>query len=221
METWRVETDLGLLQLAKHRPRAALGHLARALERCPERRTADLARVLFYLGVTMRKLGMMNPALRSWIACQKLTKRGLGSKMLDRYANAYGMEKQPSADEDDWQAFRSVQVRRYLRGRTGERFQSSAEAGLVTDLIRDRWRVLRAEHDLGQMSPADKCALFRGVGVEVPWGGKDQAGPAIAVSFPLQRRVAFGDRCPCGSGRSFGSCCGRTLGADEMACGVF
>ncbi len=221
METWRVETDLGLLKLAKHRPRAALGHLARALESCPERRTADLARVLFYLGVTMRKLGMLNPALRSWIACQRLTKRGHGSKMLERYANAYGMEKQPSADEDDWQAFRSVQVRRYLRGRAGGRFQSSAEVGLVTDLVRDRWRELQGSHDLTRMSPADKCALFRAVTVDLPWVHVGEQGPAIPIAFPLRPRAAFDARCPCGSGRPFGACCGRTVGADEIACGVF
>jgi hypothetical protein len=216
MEAWRIETDLGLLDLARHRPRSALGHLANAVKGCPERRTAELARILFYLGVTMRKLGCTNPALRSWIAGHRLVKRGLAGKMLARYANEYGMERQESADEDDWQAFLSVQLGRYLGARPAGTFQSEPERRLVTDLIRSYWIDLRKRYDLAVMCAADKCALFRRVRVEFPSVVRAHDASAIQVNFPAGRRVGPDDRCVCGSGRAFRECCGRTKGLDEL-----
>lgn len=216
METWQREADLGLLELKRHRPRAALGHLDHALRVCPESRGAELARIFFYLGVTLRKLGFANPALRSWIASQKLEKRGLGGKMLGRYANEYGMARQDSGEEDDRQAFYSLQEGRYLRSRRGQQFQSETERRLVEALIHSHWEELRSNHDLRRMAPGTKRELFRCVVIELPAYVGAHGDGTIAVDFPHGRRICPEDRCTCGSGRPFGACCGRIRGLDEL-----
>jgi hypothetical protein len=220
MEPWRMEEDLGLLELSRHRPRSALGHLANAVKGCPERRSRELARILFYLGVTMRKLGLTNPALRSWIAGQRLVKRGLAGKMLARYANEYGMERQVCSEADDWQAFSCVHLGRYLGARATGAFQSQAERHLVTELIRSHWDDLRNSHDLPAMGAAAKCALFRSCRVPFPSVVHAYDHGAIPVDFVTGRRVGMDDRCVCGSGRAFRTCCGRIPGADEPPIGT-
>jgi hypothetical protein len=220
MKAWQIEADLGLLELSRHRPRSALPHLARALRDCPERRGAELARILFYLGMTMRKLGFANPALRSWLVSQRLSKRGLGSRMLARYANEYGMERQGSTAEDDWQAFYSVQARRYLQTRAGNAFQSVSEERLVAELIRSHWEALCGRFNLAGLAPSEKCSLFRGVRIELPAFVAADGDLPIVVDFAHGRRVGLEDRCICGSGLVFRACCGRIEGVDELIHGT-
>jgi hypothetical protein len=219
MDAWRIEVDLGLLELARHRPRVALGHLEHALRGCPERRSADLARIFFYLGITLTKLGLAGPAIRSWMSSQRLAKRGLGRRMLNRYANEYGMVRRSCPGQDDWHAFYSVHVGRYLRSRPGHAFQSPVERALVGELIEARWDRLRHKHDLRNMSTAEKCAVFRGVSIDLPAFVVAHEQATIAVNFPEKRRVSGGERCGCGSGRPYASCCGRIAGLDEVICG--
>jgi hypothetical protein len=221
MDTWRREVDLGLLALKRHRPRVALSHLDQALRGCPEARGAELARMLFYLGVTLRRLGLANPAVRSWIACQKVAKRGYGGKMLDRYANEYGMDRQGSSDEDDRLAFAAVHMGRYLRSRSGRQFQSQTEKRLVGALIHSHWEELLREHDLSRMTASAKCELFRSVTIELPAFVGVHDDRRIVVDFACGRRVFEEDRCSCGSGRPFGACCGRIQGTDGLVTGSF
>ena len=206
---------MGLHDLSRHKPRSALHHLSTALKLCPEQRGCEMARILFYLGMTMRKLGLRDPSIRSWSAAQRIRKRGFGRKMLGRYTNAYGMERQTTTEEDDWQAFRSVQLRRYLRSRKKRRFRNGTEAALLNEIVHRKWEDLRRTRHLSAMSSADKSALFKSLQIDVAHGQEP-----IPVSFATGKRVAFDDRCPCGSGRSYGSCCGRTEGVEEYTTGT-
>ena len=220
MEVWKRETEHGLSCLSKHEPAEALRHFGKALELCPESRGTDLSRILFYLGVVFRKLGLRNSAIRSWIASQRLHKRGFTRKMLSRYANEYGMERQATSEEDDWLAFRAVQAARYLRGRQQMQFNHRGEERLISDLIRGYWKELLGRVDLSDLPATEKAGVFRDVHIDFPSVVLDEP-EGIPVNFFTGRKIEHSDRCCCGSGLSFGACCGRTPGMDELQSGVF
>lgn len=221
MQDWNRETEHGLMSLSRHDPQHALRHFGEALRLCPEDRCGDLSRILFYLGIAFRKLGLQNPAIRSWVASQKLRKRGYTRKMLTRFSNEYGMERQATPAQDDWLAFRSVHTARYLRARQRMGFASAEEALLITELIRSYWVDLGKRVDFARMDATDKSRLFREVRISFPtlMPRRDEHG--IAVNFHTGRRMAYGDRCPCGSGLPYGACCGRTPGIEELQSGAF
>ena len=220
MHAWNRESEHGIACLSRHEPQAALRHFGKALELCPENRTTDLWRILFYLGIVFRKLGLRNSAIRSWVASQKLHKRGYTRKMLLRFSNEYGMEKQATPEQDDWLAFRAVHTARYLRGKKRTRFTHRGEERLITDLIRCYWDDLGETVDLEEKSATEKGRLFREVRIEFPAMVLEEER-RIPVNFYTGRRMEYGDRCRCGSGLPYGACCGRTPGMDELRSGVF
>ena len=215
METWRLESELGFIELSRHRPRQALAHFGRAMSACPERRCAELARILFYLGITLQKMGFSDQALRSWLVSQKLQKRGFTRKMLERYANGYGMTRQSSREEDDWQAFYAIHAGRYLSKRAAQSFGSEQERRWMADLIRSHWDELRSTRDLEGMSDGEKSRLFRRMAIPFPSFVSVADRGVIPVDFARRRRVAMEDRCPCGSGLRYCACCGRIPGPEQ------
>ena len=131
--------DKGLDALARHRPAEAVRSLQAALEDCPPSRSKDLYRICFYLGIALRASGIPQSAIKSWISCQRLNKRGHSRKMLSRFTNCYGMDPQDTSEADDWQAFSSIQTARYLLCKNKRTFSTLAEQDMIRDLIRDTW----------------------------------------------------------------------------------
>ena len=93
MDTWKLHFKKGKESLAKHCPRNALRELQIALEQCPTKENSSLAKIMFYIGITLKKLGAPNGAVKSWVVAQKLNKTGYSAKMLKRFVNEYGMTK--------------------------------------------------------------------------------------------------------------------------------
>ena len=112
--SWSLHFDRGVGALSHHRPADAVKSLQRALEIVLPSRPHDLYRVCFYLGIALRGLGFSQSAIKSWMSCQRLNKRGHTRKMLSRFTNCYGMERQDTREADDWQAFLPIQTARYL-----------------------------------------------------------------------------------------------------------
>ncbi len=216
--------DKGLGYLAHHRPAEAVKSLQKALEFCPPSRSQELYRVCFYLGIGLRRLGFSQSAIKSWISCQRLNKRGPTRKMLSRFTNCYGMERQETSEADDWQAFLSIQTARYLLGKNKRTFSTAAEQDMIGDLIRDSWETLRKQRLLDGKSGCEKLEAFRSVRIVFPTvtHAEPRCGaPVIAVNFQTQKKVGLNDRCSCGSGLPFILCCGRTPGKEEVLSGIF
>jgi hypothetical protein len=215
--------DRGLGMLSRHNPLEAARCLEQALAGCPPERSADLHRICFYLGIALRQAGHSQTAIRSWLSCAHLKKRGRSRRMLERMVNGYGMARQPSEGGDDWQAFLAIQLSRYLATRSKRVFSTAAERDMVTDLIRDYWRGVERSGELAGKDPCRKREHFRAMRIVFPTVvlPESGAGTLLAVDFRTQRRVFDGQRCFCGSGLPYATCCGRTVSGEELAAGPY
>jgi hypothetical protein len=221
---WARHYDRGLGSLARHRPAEAVKALQTALEECPPSKSRDLYKICLFLGVALQRVGFPQSAIKSWISCQRLNKRGPTRKMLSRYTNCYGMERQGSSEADDWQAFSSIQTVRYILGKNKRTFSTRAEQDMIRDLIKDSWNELRRTTDFSTMSGCEKLEAFRAVRIVFPTvvlAEPHLDGPVITVNFQTKQKVGLTDRCSCGSGMPFMLCCGRTPGKEELLSGSF
>jgi uncharacterized protein YchJ len=222
MECWKGDFHRGIHALARHDPAAAAMYLSRALKECPVSSRRSLSRLLFYLGVALQRLGLSNSAIRAWIASQRSRKLRRNRELLQRYANPYGMAKQGCDDLDDWQAFYSLQLTRYLRGFNKRTLTSATERSMLQEIIRERWTALKQSGVLEGRSPEEKSVVFRATRIDYPlFYMSDEKDPVLQVNFETGKKFRPGDRCFCGSGLPFLACCGRTPGEDELSIGIF
>jgi len=222
--SWSTNYKRGLRSLSRHRPAEAVRAMQKALEECPPSRTQELYRICFFLGIALRRIGYPQSGIKSWVSCQRLNKHGPTRKMLSRLTNSYGMDRQTSTAADDWQAFSSIQIARYLLCKNKRTFSTLAEQDMITDLIRDSWAGLGRSGTLAGKSSCEKIEAFRGARIVFPSIVATEPhvnGPVISVKFQTQRKVALTDRCSCGSGMLFVLCCGRTPGKEELLSGHF
>lgn len=219
METWERHFKKGKDNLSRHSPRNALKELQIALEECPAKENRNLAKVMFYLGITLKKLGVPNGAVKSWVIARKLNKTGYSAKMIKRFVNEYGMTKQESSYQDDWKAFHAIQLSKYLELKIGGEISDPAERDAITELIWDSWNRLCDLYTLHELSTEEKIEYFHGVKIFFPIEGNQENSrrfSCIHVDFHEKQRISTSDRCSCGSGLLFGQCCGRTPGEDEL-----
>lgn len=221
---WSMHFDRGLGSLARHKPADAVHSLQIAMERCPPSESRELYRICLFLGVALKRMGFSQSAIKSWISCQRLNKRGHTRKMLARLTNGYGMERQASAEQDDWQAFSSIQIARYLMGKNKRTFSTMAEKDMITDLIRDSWTSLQHSGDLAGKSTCQKMEHYHRVLIVFPSTQHAESptnAPVIGVNFQTKKKLDLEERCPCGSGLPFMLCCGRTPANEELLTGIF
>jgi hypothetical protein len=221
---WGIYFDKGLGSLARHQPAQAIHFLQMAMEKCPASHSRELYRICLFLGVALKRTGFCQSAIKSWISCQRLNKRGHTRKMLARLTNSYGMERRDNQQEDDWQAFASIQTARYLMGKNKRTFSTLAEKDMISDLIHDHWLVLSNSGELERRSSCEKLSYFRKVTIVFPTAGLPEQRPdsqVIGVNFQTQRKVEFDEKCLCGSGLPFVLCCGRTPANEELLSGIF
>lgn len=215
----------GVRELARHNPEGALKRFETALNSCPVEEHDDLERIFYYLAFALLRLGRPNGAVRSFRAATRLRKHpGHSAKMLRRFVNDYGMVRQESCELDDWRAFYSIHLERYLRSKRTRRVTSDAESDMIRDLIHDYWKRIATEGLLAGRSAQEKLRLFRSVNIIFPFYVMHTDLPddkIIPVDFLSKSRLGGADRCRCGSGIPFMMCCGRTHGADELTHGTF
>ncbi len=193
------------------------------MAKCPVGRSQELGKILFFLGITLKKLGMSSCALKSWSAARRLDKHNFSDKFLERFTNMYGMVRQDTPELDDWNAFYSVQLAKYLSMKRSKKLGTDAEKDMIWELISEGWSDLCASVDLDSMTGLEKLSLFRRHRIVFPTFSvatqMDEA--AIPVDFVRKRRINFDDQCFCGSGLPYKLCCGRIPGKDELVGGIF
>ncbi len=223
MENWQLHLKKGKDLLLQNRPDIALKEFHQALEGCPVEESRQLSKILFYIGVVLKKVGVPNGALKSWLMAQKITKNDINTRMIKRYCNDYGMVKQSSEYLDDWEAFHSLQLSKYLECKREGRFNTPAEFDVVNEIIAECWEQMCTNYPLRTMSLDEKVELFRKTSPDFPVvrGVDFTDNRCIDVNFREQRRYSPSDRCSCGSNLPYSMCCGRIEGEDELIFGSF
>lgn len=223
MNSWRVYLKHGKEYLTKHWPHKAIECFKLALEVCPVDDSKQLDKILFYLGIALKKVGLPNGAAKCWIVARKVNKKSYSSKMLERFVNNYGMFRQENELLDDWEAFYSIQLMKYLRAKPLCRLENGAENDMIYDLICDHWEQLKQSGKLYNKNPEEKKEIFQSVKIIFPIYIDYGESPEqyIPVDFMNKKVISASDRCACGSGLSYSMCCGRTPGSDEIHIGIF
>ena len=120
MQSWLVDVRRGHRALHTHQPLRALHYFERALLSAstarpgptPRRKMSEwegshrelLATLHNYIAVSLRKAGMRNRAVGSWVESVRLSKRGNVRRKLLRVTNEYGMARQVNEERDNQQA---------------------------------------------------------------------------------------------------------------------
>lgn len=223
VEAWRISYARGKVFLSLHDPESAMKSFEQALTECPVDKSRELGKILFFLGVALKKLGLPGCALRSWSVARKLDKHNFSDKFLERFTNWYGMIRQETPELDDWNAYYSIQLARYLSTKRSRRIGTEAEKDMIWELIREAWKELRDSVDLSLLDSREKLALFSGHRIVFPSFSvaSQESLKAIPVDFMKKRRIEFDDQCFCGSGLPYKLCCGRIPCKDELRGGIF
>ncbi|MBU0927335.1 MAG: SEC-C domain-containing protein [Spirochaetes bacterium] len=209
----RSEYLRGKRALADHDPVRALRLLRIAVDDCPASERSELSRRLYWLSVALRRLGKDGLAVKALASAQRLAPRGPARDAYERMANGYGMPKASCSEHDDYRAFCSIQIRRYLDGVPDGKFSGQNEIDAVLTLIADTWVRLAAARDFKSASCDEKLKAFRTTGIDFPALRERRCHDSeaiLTVDFYRGRLRSAEDRCSCGSGLPYRRCCGRT-----------
>lgn len=222
MGHWNVDYHRGMRSLSAHDPSGAILFLARAVQNCPVNRSEELTKALYYLGIALRRIGYGNSAIRSWVTSLRMKRSKHTRALLERFCNPYGMAKQECQEQDDWQAFYSIQLISYLRGFGKRALSNPSERSMIYDIVREEWGRLKRSGALEGRRPEEKYEIFQKTKIDFPLFYFSRVkGPVVQVNFAEGRKMKPSDPCPCGSGLPYNCCCGRSPGEDELATGLF
>ena len=223
MQLWERPFANGKRCLAHHRPQAAVEFFRAALRSCPVSNRRELASILFYLGVSLHKVGLPSSALKSWVTARNVGKRRTAGRMAGRFINDYGMLRQMNSELDDWNAFYAVQLKKYLQSKQSRKIGSQGEKDMIWDLIYEYWMGICRAGVLRGKSTAQKFSLFSDIEIIFPFfeAPTERGERVIQVDFNSRERPNNDDPCPCRSGLPFGKCCGRIPADEELLYGLF
>ncbi|MDR1315513.1 MAG: hypothetical protein LBK13_01460 [Spirochaetales bacterium] len=158
----------GLRRLARHKPHLALKAFHAAVSACPVKKGTQLARILYYTGVTLKKIGANDGAVRIWSVARKLRKSPPVLHYMRWFCNEYGMARQNFIDTDDWRAFYSIHLKRYLEMKESRCLGTPAEGDMIRDLIYDAWATLKTSICLEEMVFEEKLLAFQNAWIVFP-----------------------------------------------------
>lgn len=211
----------GLFYLKKHDPRKAVCSFKTALKSCPPKKTEQMVKILNFMSIGLRKIGLSNSAIKSILSACRLHKTRQQGKRLFRISNEYGMAATGISELDDWNAFYSIQIKKYLSTRKG--FGSGAEEDMVKHLIYDEWVIMNQLMPVAKLSIDERIQTFNETNIIFPFMAvpETEKKNEIYINFHSGSTLKGSSRCSCGSGMPFRICCGRTPGVEELKIGCF
>ncbi len=228
MNPWSLAFRRGLRYLSRHEPRSAVASLQSAVDLCPLKDKHTLARILLYLGIALERSGQSALAVKSLVNARRLSRAGVVLKVYQRWVNEYGMRRCSCSEGDDYAAFKSIQVGRYLSKRGNGRFGSRAERDVVYELIRDAWKTIWASKVLLSLRVSEKMAIYRRARIYFPYlyveDALDSPKEPLRGNFSYTTqgrrtgspRLGDDDPCFCRSGLPLRKCCGRVSSCADM-----
>ena len=187
---------------------------------CPAARRRELAAALRALGFACARLGRRDAALRCWVDAQRTRKQTGLARLIRRCTNDHGMPRQRHRILDDWRAFHSLQLSRYVD--VGGRLPlGPAESDMLRDLLWGHFTELLRAGLLNGRSAELRRELFMNLQIPFPLLQlpSSRPGPEITVDFARGRRPSPADPCLCGSALPYVVCCGRIPTSGELAIG--
>lgn len=226
--SWNGAYKRGLYYLSRHKTQKALMEFEEAARCCPVSSAKNLAKILYYMGIALDRLGQGSLAVKSWINARRLVKRKSHTKRILRWVNGYGMRCRSSSESDDYYAFRIIQIKNYFDQRHVSYFASDPEEDMVCALIDDAWKLLRRSGILRPLSVEEKLGMFKRARIDFPLVKIESlsSGPNKIITADFRSGAAFAKRvrpdspCPCRSGLAFRMCCGRIEASDPLSCVV-
>ncbi len=214
MERWELQFQWGCYYLSKHKIQRSIKAFRQAADHCPASKPEMLSRILYFLGISLERSGQSSLAIQSWINARRLVHRGFIVKSYPRWINEYGMRRTNNSEVDDYYAFATIQVSRYLSNRTSHCFYSREEQDMVVNVIQDTWKLLEKSKILLSLSVDKKIELFKRARLDFPYICREEsftyyAKPSLDT-FKKDESIANSEGfCSCGSGLPRRMCCGR------------
>jgi len=167
----------------------------------------ELSKIFYYLGNIFMECGMRCEALSTWKSSLRVLSSPPVKKRVLSIINSYGMVRTDKSVNDDFKAFSSIQLKKYLNGKINSRFGSLAEADMVMELLFEGWSRFQEEYNLLGINPEKKLFLFRGFKIDFPIK-IDEGATIIEFNFRTKEVVKGEELCSCGSGLPYFGCCG-------------
>lgn len=221
---WKLQFNKGKLFLSQKKLHKALKCFESAVTECPVSSKMGLGNSLFYLGLTLKRLGRIDSALRCWRLAHKLDDEGQSLDMIKKHSNSYGMSKHTSNIQDDKAAFLGIQLEKYLKMKKVKRFCSDAEKDVVQDIITNYWQNMLIEGQFSQLAVESKLRFFKNQMLIFPLADLSYFNndtQVIFADFAGGKVLLMDDLCSCGSGIAFSQCCGRIKSSEELEIGEF
>lgn len=221
---WKKQFKKGKLFLTQKKLRKALKCFELAVTDCPVTSVKGLEKSLYYLGLTLKRLGYTDFALRCWQIAEKLNGNGLSEEMIRKSSNTYGMSVCSCEEKDDAAAFLGIHLEKYLSMKKVRRFCSDAERDVIKDIIDSYWQDLQTEGKFAQLTIDRKLQFFRNQIIIFPVAdisSFEKNTRLLFADFNEGKVLSMDDLCPCGSGIPINQCCGRIKSAKEIEFGEF
>ncbi len=154
--------------LASHKAERAVALLRQAVDLCSVDNRFQLERSMYWLAIALIRLGRNPLAIKSFANARHLVPHGKSAAMYKRLTNDYGMPKSSCCDQDDYQAFFSIQVRRYLVTVPGGKFATRPEMDTVLQMIAGTWLEFKRLHDIAAIECGKKVKLYEGIRIQFP-----------------------------------------------------
>jgi hypothetical protein len=212
----------GKFELTRHRPHAALLLFREALDSTPADRQDLIAQGMYWIAISLFRLGKTELAIHALASAQRIGRRGLARKLYLSWVNGYGMIRRPNAELDDLYAYSSLQIGSFLARKKGRRFESMDEHDMVMRLVFDAWKSLCRSGRMDGKSCGEKLELFSAWKPTFPTFRRRSDGGSGAATILTGRFGASACtdrdvRCRCGSGLPYCMCCGRIPGLRELS----
>jgi len=221
---WKIQFNKGRIFLSQKKLHKALKCFESAVTDCPVSSNKGLGKSLFFLGLTLKKLGHIDSALRCWQIAGKLKISDPSMKMAEKHSNSYGMSQNDCNISEDKAAFLGIQIEKYLKKKKVKRFCSDAEKDVIKDLILNHWQNMLSEGDFTQFSVERKIKIFKEQIIIFPFADIsyiESDSHVLFADFQEGKSISMNDLCSCGSGIRFNQCCGRIKTAEELEIGDF
>ncbi|HBO41980.1 MAG: hypothetical protein A2087_07785 [Spirochaetes bacterium GWD1_61_31] len=123
---------------------------------------------MYWLAIALRRLARQPLAVKALDSASQLTPRGYIRRSFLAITNGYGQPKCLCEEHDDYRAFFTIQVRRYLATVPGQKFFDATEMEAVLGIIAKAWLGLQRQPDAAGWSCGQKLEFFKNIRVVFP-----------------------------------------------------